>query len=122
MICNAGILEGSKLADMKTETYEKLLQVNLIAPFVLARESIPHLREVKGNIVIISSVTGLRGVETMGAYGSTKAALTLMAKTMAKEEAPNGIRVNVISPGPILSDMTKNLTQQPKYVSMVFQK
>ena len=102
--------------------------MNVISPQVMSKEAMPHLRKVKGNIVFISSIAGERVYEnhyttgsfkikiffhhlghsvgqSFGGYCASKAALTHLAKAMALEEAPNDVRINIISPGAILSEM-----------------
>lgn len=58
VVSNAGILHTEKAIDTKTEDFQRVLHFNTTMPFVLAREAMPHLRKVKGNIIFVSSDSG----------------------------------------------------------------
>ena len=59
MICNAGGGSGSeRIKHKKTEDFRKTIELNLIAPFVMTREAIPHLEKTRGNILFVSSIAG----------------------------------------------------------------
>ncbi len=125
LVSNAGIVHFEKAVDTKLEDFQWIVNFNLTMPFLIAREALPHLRKVKGNIVFISSDSGkkclvvqdstechlilplLAGVRPdcgLIAYCASKGGLNQMARVMALEEAPNKVRVNLVSPGAILTD------------------
>ncbi len=83
--------------------FRRLVEINLIGPFALARLAAQHwLRErTPGCIVNISSVSGLRGNRGRAAYGSAKGGLNLLTQVLATELGGQGIRVNAVAPGPI---------------------
>ncbi len=58
LVCNAGIVHTAKVVDTSTDEFRRVIDFNLTAPFVQAREALPYLRQVKGNIVFISSDSG----------------------------------------------------------------
>jgi NAD(P)-dependent dehydrogenase (short-subunit alcohol dehydrogenase family) len=90
--------------------YDKIMSVNLKAPFDLARLVLPGMEEKKsGSIINISSVEGISPDNFLGMYGVSKAALIALTKSMAREWAPKGIRANVICPGLIKTKFSQAL-------------
>lgn len=99
LVNSAGIglyksIENTAMAD-----FDQLMRVNLRAPYLLTKLSIPYLEQTQGNIVNVSSVMSYRGFLNVNAYSTSKAALDQFAKCTALELAPKKIRVNVVSPG-----------------------
>jgi NAD(P)-dependent dehydrogenase (short-subunit alcohol dehydrogenase family) len=81
-------------------SWDRVIAVNLTAPFLLAKAVWPHMRQVGGGTIInVSSVAGRRGWANAAAYCATKFALTGLTKTMAAEGRPHGIRACVVYPG-----------------------
>jgi NAD(P)-dependent dehydrogenase (short-subunit alcohol dehydrogenase family) len=86
--------------DLSLEEWERVLAVNLTAPFMLTRAAMPHMRERGGGLVVnISSVAGRRGWANASAYCATKFALTGLTQALAAEGRDDGIRVCVLYPG-----------------------
>lgn len=82
------------------EDWDRVLAVNLTAPFALAKAAMPHLRRAGGGLVVnVSSVAGRRGWANASAYCSTKFALTGLTQSLAAEGRADGIRVCVLYPG-----------------------
>jgi 3-oxoacyl-[acyl-carrier protein] reductase len=109
LVNNAGVhLPGVKLADMPAEEWDRILRVNLCGPFHLIRAVLPGMRERRsGHIINLSSNVTNRMPAGYGAYAVSKSALEALSRILAKEEGPNGIRVNVVAPGPIRTDMLR---------------
>lgn len=107
LVNNAGVhLPGVRLADVPHEDWERILRVNLSGPFYLIQAVLPHMRERRrGHIINISSNVTQRFPATSGPYTVSKCGLDALTRILAKEEGPNGIRVNAIAPGPIATDM-----------------
>lgn len=99
LINNAGMRAYESLAESKTETWQDVLGVNLLGYVYLAREALPHLRKERGAVVNISSVHAFLPRAGMVQYDVTKAGIISLTKTMAAEEAQNGVRVNALCPG-----------------------
>lgn len=102
LVNNASILGASPLvalADHPLESLEQLFRVNVIAPLALIQELLPLLKASHGLVVNISSDAAQGGYETWGGYGSTKAALDLISKTLANELSADGINVVSVDPG-----------------------
>lgn len=96
----AGIRSYEPLAEAKSETWQKILSVNLLSYAYLAREALPALRRSgRGTIVNVSSTHGVNPRVGMGQYDVTKAGILSMTRTLAFEEAPNKVRVNAVCPG-----------------------
>src|SRR5712692_4051085 len=107
LVNNAGIsVTPARFAELPSEDWERVLRVNLSGPFYLIKAVLPHMRERKsGHIVNLSSNVTQRFPATYGAYTVSKAGVDALTRVLAKEEGPNGIRVNAIAPGPIETDM-----------------
>ena len=105
LINNAAINETSALTvDVQREDWNRAMAVNVTAPFLLIQQCLPHMMLKKwGRIVNISSIYGIRAVETNLPYTVSKHGLSGLTKTVAREYGPYGITCNEICPGPIES-------------------
>jgi NAD(P)-dependent dehydrogenase (short-subunit alcohol dehydrogenase family) len=102
VVSSAGIGRDVPALETSAELFRKILDVNLIGSFVVAREAAKAMRRRgTGAIVNIASVSGIRGNVGRTAYGASKGGVIIMTKVMAVELAPLGIRVNAIAPGPV---------------------
>jgi NAD(P)-dependent dehydrogenase (short-subunit alcohol dehydrogenase family) len=97
-----GTIESTSLAD-----WDSMLNVNLRAVFNLMREAVPVLEKRRGNIVNVSSVTGLRAFPGVLAYCVSKAGVDQLTRCAALELAPKGIRVNAVNPGVVITEIHK---------------
>jgi 2-hydroxycyclohexanecarboxyl-CoA dehydrogenase len=96
----AGIRAYEPLAEAKSETWERIIAVNLMSYAYFAREAMPALRASgRGSIVNISSTHGVNPRAGMGQYDVTKAGIISLTRTLAFEEARHGVRVNAVCPG-----------------------
>ncbi|XP_035440460.2 17-beta-hydroxysteroid dehydrogenase 14-like [Spodoptera frugiperda] len=109
LVNNAGITGSSKiLEDGAIQAYDRIMSINLRAVVVLTHLAVPHLVKSKGNIVNISSVAALKVFSGIFAYCTSKAGLDHFTRAVALELAPLGVRVNVINPGPVKTDIIEN--------------
>lgn len=100
LLVNAGVLHQAPLADWTPEAWSRSLAVNLSAPFFLVQAAAPALRRSGNASVVLTSSTGaLRGHARMHAYHATKTSLLGLARSLADELSPAGIRVNALLPG-----------------------
>ena len=109
LINNAGITQPVKIMEIDAANWERVLDVNLRGVLNLSQATIPHMRQRKrGSIVCMSSVSAQRGGGIFGGphYAAAKAGVLGLAKAMARELGPDGIRVNCITPGLIQTDIT----------------
>jgi 3-oxoacyl-[acyl-carrier protein] reductase len=110
LVCNAGIIRDQLLAAMKLEDWESVIQVNLRGVFLTIRETIPYMMSKRsGSIVALSSIAAERGFRGHANYVASKGAINAMVRSLAVELAPRGIRVNAVSPGIIVTEMTKRI-------------
>lgn len=101
----AGLVRFGRFEDLSPETWQLHLDVNLTGPFHVLQEALPSLRARKGCVVNVSSVAGLKGQAYQAAYGASKAALVNLSKSLAVELAPDGVRVNCVCPGTVLTPL-----------------
>lgn len=109
LVNNAGIFTSAMLADTTPEEFDGQYDTNVRAPFMLTRAVAPAMRR-GGAIVFVGSNLVHRGLAGMVAYSASKGAVEAMAKTLAVEFAPAGIRVNTVSPGVTRTPMTDGFT------------
>jgi len=111
VLCNiAGILISGRVTDFSEVDWNRILAVNLSSVFFLSQAGIPHLIETHGVIVNLSSSAGLVGQAYTSPYSATKAAVVSLTKSMALEYGKQGVRVNCVCPGAVLTPMTKGFT------------
>jgi glucose 1-dehydrogenase len=110
---NAGIALHSPLLNLSLEMWEKNFALHVRAPWLLAKVCHGALKASQGAFVITASVSGTHPTPPGGAYSSSKAAALMLAKQMAVEWGPDGIRVNTVSPGMTLTPMTHSAYTQP---------
>jgi len=122
VIANAGIGGGAKsFAEFPTETYRRVLSVNLDGVFFTFREACKHMvarageGDMGGSLVAISSLSALDGAARNEAYAATKGALIPLVRGIAVEHARYDIRANVILPGWIATDMTSGAQDSDKF-------
>jgi NAD(P)-dependent dehydrogenase (short-subunit alcohol dehydrogenase family) len=108
LVNSAGIGRDVPFFDTSVELFRKILDINLVGTFVVARE-VGRLMKAHGGgaIVNIASVSGLRGNIGRSAYGASKGGVVTLTQVMACELAPDNIRVNAIAPGPIETPLVK---------------
>jgi glucose 1-dehydrogenase len=110
---NAGIALHSPLLNLSLEMWEKNFALHVRAPWLLAKVCHASLKASQGAFIITASVSGTHPTPPGGAYSSSKAAALMLAKQMAVEWGPDGIRVNTVSPGMTLTPMTHSAYTQP---------
>ena len=112
-----GPLEGSEEG-----VFDKIMEVNVKAPWMLSNLVLPHMKaQGGGSIINISSVEGIRPGFGLGLYSATKAALIMLTKNQAKEWGRHGVRANVVCPGLVKTKFSQGLWADEKLVSR-FQK
>lgn len=109
LINNAGITQPLKVMDVRPEDWDIVVDVNMTGVLYLSQAFIPHMRTRRqGSIACMSSVSAQRGGGIFGGphYSAAKAGVLGLAKAMARELGPDGIRVNSVTPGLIQTDIT----------------
>lgn len=107
LVNNAGVLESGSIETTSLEQYDRVMGTNVRSPYHLTMLAAPHLVKSKGNIVNVSSVTGMRSFPNVLAYCMSKAALDQFTRCVALELAPKGVRVNAVNPGVIVTGLHK---------------
>ena len=110
LVNNAGINKIGPFAQLRTEDFDRIQQVNVRAPFLLCRAVIPGMRRKRwGRIVNIGSVFGKVSKELRGPYSASKFALDGMTAALAAEVAADGILANCVAPGIIDTELTRSV-------------
>jgi NAD(P)-dependent dehydrogenase (short-subunit alcohol dehydrogenase family) len=103
----AGHLSNGTIENTSLEAWDEMMNVNVRAPFQLMQKALPSLIERRGNIVNVSSVTGLRAFPGVLAHCVSKAALDQLTRCSALELAAKGVRVNAVNPGVVVTEIHK---------------
>jgi len=113
LVNNAGILFRSKIEETSEEDWDRIMAVNVKGVFLGTKCAIPAMRQAGGGSIInISSTAGLVGAPGgTAAYTATKGAVRLFTKSTAIQHAKEGIRCNSVHPGPIATDMIKDVLE-----------
>jgi len=112
VVLAAGISAWGHVEELDLEVYDRLMNVNVRAAVLGIRVAAPALRRAGGgSIVVLSSTSGTGGEPDHWAYCTSKAAVTNLARSAAMDLAPDGIRVNVIAPGPTHTDLTRPIRE-----------
>jgi NAD(P)-dependent dehydrogenase (short-subunit alcohol dehydrogenase family) len=106
LVNNAGVSMIESALTTPTDVYRNVLEVNLVAPFILAKAfGAEMVRAGSGSIVNVASVAGMQGVADRSAYNASKHGLIGLMRTLAVEWGAKGVRVNAVSPGWVKTEM-----------------
>lgn len=103
----AGILKGGNIENTTLDDWDKMMNINVRSVFYLIQKCVPYLERTKGNVVNVSSVTGIRSFPNVLAYCVSKAAVDQLTRCTALELAPKEIRVNAVNPGVVITNLHK---------------
>ena len=115
LFANAGVNgRWAPIEELSLEDWQKTIDINLTGTFLTVKHAVPHLKKTNGNVVITSSINGTRDFSLSGAtaYATSKAGQRAMAQMLALELAPDGVRVNVICPGMIDTEIESNTERE----------
>jgi len=107
LVNNAGFMQEARVEDMPLSDWNRMIAVNLTAPFLLIRAALPHLRTTRGAIVNIGSIEGIGCNPQHAAYSATKAGLHGLTRAIAVDHGTEGIRCNAVAPGWIDTDLSE---------------
>ena len=121
LVCNAAINPVyGPMAGISDEAFDKIMVTNVRSTLNLCNMVLPGMAERgAGSVILLSSIAGIRGSTDIGAYGVSKAAEAALARNLALEWGPKGIRVNAIAPGLIKTDFAKALWEDPKRIATI---
>jgi glucose 1-dehydrogenase len=107
-IANAGITLFGGFLEYKPEDFDRVMKVNLAGSFFLAQAAVGQMKiqGTGGSILLMSSVTGHQAHQNLAAYGMSKAALEMLARSLVIDLSPLGININAIAPGATLTERT----------------
>lgn len=115
LVNNAGVSKVGLFIDMKVEEWNKLIDINFKGVLNCSHAALNHMVSYKSGIIInISSMWGNVGASCETIYSATKGAVNLFTKSLAKEMAPSGIRINAVAPGVIDTEMNSWLSDEEK--------
>lgn len=115
----AGVLSGGSALDTPSAEWDRIMDTNLRSVFLLTRAALPELARRKGAVVNLSSVGGLRPYPNLIAYCVSKAALDQLTRCTALDVAAQGVRVNAVNPGVVVTELhtvTKAVADYPAFL------
>lgn len=117
VIHSAGICKGVPFAETDEELWDETLDTNLKGAFLVSRAVVPHMTaRGTGSLVFIASTNSFEGEMLQAPYNASKGGLFLLAKTLARELGPHGIRSNAVGPGFIRTRLSEPFLQEPSFI------
>jgi NAD(P)-dependent dehydrogenase (short-subunit alcohol dehydrogenase family) len=113
VFANAGVSGGTPLGETTPEAFRRIIDINLLGPFLTAQAALPHLPD-GASIVLNGSVHAVAGIPGSSAYAASKAGVRAMARNLAAELGPRRIRVNVVVPGATRTPIWSNRAPTPE--------
>jgi NAD(P)-dependent dehydrogenase (short-subunit alcohol dehydrogenase family) len=114
LVSNAGVLNNDSLVDLSVDEWDRVFAVNVRATWLLGRAAHPLLAASRGALVATGSIAGSHPAVPHGAYSPSKAALLMLIRQLAFEWGPDGIRVNSVSPGMVVTAMSAAFYADPE--------
>ena len=107
LVNSAGIIKNGSIETTSLDDWDKMMNINLRSVFILTQKCVPYLAATKGNVVNVSSVAGTRSFPNVLAYCVSKAGIDQFTRCTALELAAQGIRVNAVNPGVVVTNLHK---------------
>jgi len=115
LVCNAGITDRGG-SDRATD-FDLVMAVNLKSQLALTELALPHIARRRGSVILIASIAGVRGNAAIDGYALAKAGVIQLARNIAVQWGPRGVRANAISPGLIGTELLADLPQSDDFMS-----
>jgi NAD(P)-dependent dehydrogenase (short-subunit alcohol dehydrogenase family) len=117
VVCSAGVVHRARLADQSAAAHwDETIDVNLTGAFTTVQAARPHLRH-GASIVLVASIQSFIHLANSVAYSASKGGVAMLARALAHELGPMGIRVNAVAPGPIVTGLTRAVFDDPAIVA-----
>lgn len=118
LVCNAGITgQSGPFSGVDMDDFDRVMALNLRSQVVLANLALPHIAHSGGGaVVLMSSISGLRGNGAINAYALSKAGVSQLARNLAVEWGPSNVRVNAIAPGFIATELSRPLMDNADFM------
>lgn len=122
LVNNAGTVVQGLIHEVKLEDWQKLMDIDLNGVFYCLRFFMPAILKSKGNVVNVSSVSGLGGDWGMSPYNAAKGAITNFTRSLAMDYAADGVRVNAVCPGFTFTDLTEDMKQDEALLKKFYER
>lgn len=122
LVNNAGIIVQGRIHEIKLSDWETLMATDLNGVFYCTHYLMPELLKTKGNVVNISSVSGLGGDWGMSVYNAAKGAITNFTRALAMDYGADGVRVNAICPGFTFTDLTEEMKENEPLLKKFYER
>lgn len=103
LVNNAGVVPSGSVEESSAEEWDKAMAVNAKSVFFMAKYALPYLRQRRGNMVNTASAVAMKGVAGRALYSASKGAVLSLSRSMAREYVGDGVRVNCVSPGTVVT-------------------
>ena len=113
LVNNAGVAAFGGFLDVNLDEYRKVMATNVDGVIYCTRAAMPHLLHSRGNVVNVSSVSGIGGDWGLSFYNASKGAVTNLTRALAMEFGGRGVRVNAVNPSFTMTEMTTDLAANP---------
>ncbi|MCS3735600.1 SDR family oxidoreductase [Mucilaginibacter dorajii] len=117
LVANAAVYMLAPLADFTEEMFDKQSNVNFKGTFFTVQKALPYLND-RAAVILVSSIAGDKGIPNHSSYSATKAAIRSLGRSFAAELLPRGIRVNVLTPGPVDTNVFDQVTSSKEEADM----
>jgi NAD(P)-dependent dehydrogenase (short-subunit alcohol dehydrogenase family) len=115
LVCNAGIT--GKGGTWGLEDFDRVMAVNLRSQIALTALALPHIAERQGSVILMASLSAMRGNAAINGYALSKAGVVQFARNLAVQWGPKGVRVNALCPGFIATDFSKPLLEKESFMT-----
>lgn len=121
LVCNAGVSPYGQIGDMSINIIKKTFEINVYGLINTSKIVSDYMiKQKNGNIIMLSSIWGITGASCESIYSATKGAIISFGKSLAKELGPSNIRVNIVAPGVVMTDMMKDFdTKEIDYLKSI---
>jgi NAD(P)-dependent dehydrogenase (short-subunit alcohol dehydrogenase family) len=118
LVSNAGIQGGSSADPLDMTVFDRVIAVNMRSMAVLTKHALPHMEGRPGaSVILMASISGLRGNKTIDAYALAKAGVAQLARNIAVQWGPKGVRANAIAPGLIDTRLADHLKADEEFMA-----